>query len=87
MVMSKYRREKTSRVCSTTSRYGYTKQVMSREIYGTPIKRIFEGYMFCVPEKYDEYLKNLYGNSYMEIPSVNSRVKPQNIYIDEDFNL
>lgn len=84
-IMSKYKNEDTNRVSSTTSRYGYKKQVMSREVYGTPVRHLFEGYMFCIPEKYDEYLRHLFGNSYMEIPPIESRVKPQSIYIDENF--
>ncbi|MBO5902123.1 MAG: LicD family protein [Alistipes sp.] len=84
-VMSEYKNTKTSRVCSTTSRYGYNKQVMPKEIYGTPVRHTFEDYSFYIPEKYDEYLKHLFGESYMEIPPVHSRVAPQSIYIDDEY--
>lgn len=85
-IMTQYRYKQTKNVCSTTSRYGYYKQVMPREIYGNPIRHQFEDYCFCIPEQYDEYLKHIFGDSYMEIPPISKRVKPQNIYIDDKDN-
>ena len=41
---------------------------MDKKIYGKPIYVQFEDTKLPVPEMYDEYLKNIYGN-YMQIPS------------------
>lgn len=48
------------------------KETYHRSLY-KEIKVPFEGYMFSIPQGYDEYLTCLYGG-YMEIPSVEKQV-------------
>lgn len=76
----KYSNAETSRVCSLSSQYSFKKQVMSREIYGTPTLHAFETEQFFVPEKLDKYLTTLYGADYNEVPPVEKRRKGHNIY-------
>lgn len=53
--------------------WGYgTCERMEKVYYERLIKLKFEGNYFNVPEAYDEYLTNLYGN-YWELPSVRER--------------
>lgn len=79
-LMRKYEGEDTGLVCSLCSQYSFQKQVMRREIYGTPVLRRFEDTEFFVPERLDEYLTTLYGKNYMEIPPVEKRRKGHDIY-------
>jgi lipopolysaccharide cholinephosphotransferase len=52
--------------------YG-AKEIMSKDIFSKSIKIEFENEFYNAPEKYDEYLKNLYGD-YMTLPSEDKRV-------------
>lgn len=78
--MTKYDGTDTNFVCSTTSKYGYRKQVMEKKLYGVPAKCNFEGEIFNVPAKTHEYLTHLYGPNYMSIPPENRREKPNDVY-------
>lgn len=82
-VMTKYSSDKTKRVCSTVSKYGYKKQMMDAGIYGTPSLVKFESGEFFAPEKYKEYLTQIYGN-YMEMPEVGDRIMPVDVYRSAD---
>ena len=79
--MRKYESEDTMSVCSLCSQYSFEKQVMEKEIYGTPMLRKFSGAFFYVPEKIEDYLTTLYGDNYMEIPPAEKRRKELNIYL------
>ncbi|MGL4362393.1 MAG: LicD family protein [Cellulosilyticaceae bacterium] len=47
-----------------------------------PLKKIeFEGYKFPAPNNVDLYLKELYGDDYMQLPAIDKR-KMHHIYID-----
>lgn len=48
-------------VVNSMSTYRY-KEIMPKEIYGTPTKYEFEGFTVCGPERADEYLTMLYGD-------------------------
>ena len=63
-----------------SSQYSFKKQVMPKEIYGTPTLHMFHTEYFFVPEKLDEYLTVLYGPNYGEVPPVEKRRKANNIY-------
>lgn len=76
----KYDNIETKRVCSLSSQYSFKKQVMPKEIYGTPTLHMFQSEYFFVPEKLDEYLTILYGPNYGEVPPVEKRRKANNIY-------
>lgn len=44
------------------------KEIVPESVMGTPSKYVFENQIFFGVEKFDEYLRHLYGN-YMELPS------------------
>ena len=48
------------------------KEIMAKEIYGTPTLVTFEDGMYYGIEKWDEYLTNMYGD-YMKMPSESER--------------
>lgn len=79
-VMSKYNDIATQCVCSTTSKYGYYKQIIDKNVYGKPRRLVFEGVELNVPEKTNEYLSHLYGINYMQIPPEDKRVKPHKVF-------
>lgn len=64
-------REKSCKDCRYVANFigrHRTKEVFDKELFGTPVLYPFEDLMLYGPEKYDEYLTQLYGN-YMELPS------------------
>lgn len=79
-VMTAYDQKSTQCVCSTTSKYGYNKQIIDRSVYGSPVKLLFEGVELNVPAKTKEYLMHLYGNDYMQLPPEEKRVKPHKVF-------
>jgi len=82
-VMQQYDKEDTKCVCSMASQYKYQKQCIERTIYGTPTLLKFEDSEFFAPEKPLEYLEHLYGKNYMQLPPVEKRDKPEDVYIKE----
>ena len=56
------------------------REIMLKEYFGTPGLLTFEGLLFNVPEKYDLYLKNLYGD-YMKLPPEEKRVSLHEYYL------
>ena len=81
--MTKYKDVRTKCVASTVSKYGYRKQIMDRNIYGSPILYDFEDTQLFGVEKGDVYLTKLFGKKYMEIPPENKREIPHDVYIKE----
>lgn len=79
--MRRYQDVDTECVCSTVSKYGYNRQIMPREIYGTPTTVQFEDTQFMCPKQYLRYLSSLYGDNYMQLPPEEKRIKPQPVYI------
>ena len=80
-LQKKYALCNTARVCSLSSQYSFKKQVMEKEVYGTPTLYKFEDAEFFLPEQTEKYLTTLYGKNYMEIPPVEKRRKGHNIYL------
>ena len=66
-LMQKYDAEKTSTLCSMASHYSYKKQCMNESIYGTPVLLPFEGREYYAPNRYKDYLTQLFGD-YMKLP-------------------
>lgn len=71
-IMTRFNNQRTKCVCSMASKYSYDKQMMPREIYGTPTPIKFETVEFDAPEQLDAYLTKLYGD-YMKLPPVEKR--------------
>ena len=74
-----YKYDKCKYVANCIGEYGL-KNIMKKEFYGIPVYKEFEGNLYRVPEKYDLYLKQLYGN-YMELPPLDKRCSLHNFYI------
>jgi len=51
----------------------FEKEIMPRDFFGTPTLYRFREKSFYGPEKYDDYLKRLYGE-YMKLPPVEKRI-------------
>lgn len=79
--MTKYNDSKTACVCSTVSHYKYAKQVMPREYYGIPQLMDFEDTQLYATAQTVNYLQQLFGSNYMEIPPIEKRDKPTDVYI------
>ena len=55
------------------------REIVPKDFFGNNIvKRKFYKNDFRLPEKYDLYLKNIYGN-YMELPPIDKRVSDHNV--------
>ena len=50
------------------------KECYPKAIFDNTIRIMFEGHLFCVPERYDELLRHIYGD-YMVLPPIEQRVK------------
>ncbi len=68
-------------VANTVSTYRQ-KEIMSKDIFGTPKKYEFENITVYGPEKYDEYLKTLY-NDWTKLPDEDKR-KTAHDFLDID---
>ena len=61
-----------------------TREIMEKEIYGTPTPYLFEGITVYGPEKFDEYLTKLY-HDWRELPSEDKRCSTHD-FVDIDLN-
>ena len=52
-----------------------------KDIYGKPLYVPFENIQLPVPERYDEYLTQFFGN-YMQLPPVEKRIAPHIVSVD-----
>lgn len=71
--MKKYQSIDAKYYCSMASQYRYEKQKMCSNIYGEPKLYSFCGIMLKGPAMPSDYLAQLYGENYMEVPPVNRR--------------
>ncbi len=78
--IQRYNTITTNNVASMASKYGYKKQIMPREFYGEPVLVRFEDTEFFAPQLKEKYLTHLYGSKFMELPPVEKRVKPHDVY-------
>lgn len=60
--------------CSMLSHYSMEKLTMPKEYFGTPKLMEFSGRQYYVPEKTEDYLKQLFGD-YMKLPSKEQQFK------------
>ncbi len=69
IVASKQRFDESEYVaCSMPVHYG-EREVIKRELMLESVDRKFRDKIFWIPKGYDTYLRNLYGDNYMEIPT------------------
>ena len=66
-VITFWTKKETKYICNIFGMKKYYMEIMPREYIGKPILKEFEGSLFPIPQKYDEYLRHLYGN-YMKLP-------------------
>lgn len=83
-IMRLYQYEKCDNYCSMASKYSYKRQTISTKIYGKPTLIKFEDVELYGPEKPIEYLSHLYGKNFMELPPVEKREKPHDVYIKNE---
>ncbi|SNT95230.1 lipopolysaccharide cholinephosphotransferase [Aristaeella hokkaidonensis] len=74
------RYSKTKHLCSMASQYKYKKQYMDVTIYGRPVSYRFENHQLMGPSKADEYLTQLFGSDYLDIPPEEKRRKGYRMY-------
>lgn len=78
LLMTKNNNENSSSYCNFLGAWG-EREIVSQSIFGQPVLYKFEDCEFYGPEKYDEYLKSLYGD-YMQPPPEKERVLRHNYY-------
>lgn len=63
------------------SQYSIKKQTMPIEWYGEGVSLQFENRLYCGPSKYDNVLRSIYGDKFMELPPEEKRRThyPQNV--------
>ena len=66
------------------SQYGYKKQTMLKSVYYPPKQLEFCGKLYNVPNQYDVFLKQLYGEKYMELPPEEKRITHNPIRLSFD---
>lgn len=71
-IYTKYKYNNSEKVISYCGIYG-EKEIMPKEYFGEGENAIFEGIEVRVPQKYDLYLKQFYGN-YMKLPPKEQQV-------------
>lgn len=78
MLSQKYNTEETGyRGIICIAHYG-TKERNDKSIYDSTVKLEFEGGYYPAPQGYKTYLKNLYGNDYMQLPPLEKRISHHN---------
>lgn len=71
---------KDSRYIGTITGSLYKKEILLKEWWGNGIEMKFENQKFLVPQNYDEYLKQLYGDNYLTYtPSVAQKYAKKHI--------
>lgn len=82
--MRKYNDQSSRSVSNMAGRYSYETESSEVATFGTPIQVEFEGRMYNAPEKYDKYLRHVYGD-YMKLPPVEEQTGYLNTYDTIDF--
>lgn len=70
--MTRYSNEKSCYVCNLCGYYGYDKETTYKAYFEKTINLPFENTEFAVIERYDDFLKHIYGD-YMQLPPENKR--------------
>ena len=69
--MENYKKQ-TKYMC-IPSAISYSRELFDRSVFTQITNGTFCGYEVKIPKQYDKYLKNLYGENYMQIPPKNKR--------------
>lgn len=56
------------------SNYGYVKQCRTKDVYAPAVNLTFENKKYMAPNKYCDFLRQLFGENYMELPPIEKRV-------------
>ncbi len=56
------------------SNYGYVKQCRTKDVYAPAVDLTFENKKYMAPNKYCDFLEQLFGENYMELPPIEKRV-------------
>lgn len=82
LLTSKYKEYSGKNVTIPTGRGHYFGEKILKDIFLKKIEVKFENLIIKIPEKYDVYLRNLYGEKYMELPPLHKREKHNYIYFE-----
>lgn len=86
-LLKKHHKSKHFFVCSMASQYPYYKQLFAFKVYGVPQKHVFEDTVMYVPQYYDIYLTQLFGDDYSAVPPIEKRRSGYKMFrITEDKN-
>lgn len=72
---------KSNKIGNLIGVYGFKKEIFDEEVFGDPYYTEFEGYQFPIPNKYDYYLKQIYGD-YMKLPPVEKRTNHNPVLVE-----
>ena len=85
-MMNAWKKRKGDCYVNYGSQYGLIKQTIPVEKYDPPIKLMFEGKLYNVPNDYDYVLRCIYGPNYMQLPPIEKRVTHNPIKLSFDTN-
>lgn len=71
--VSKYPISESEQIASQTACQYFMREIVDKKNFLEQVPVEFEGHKFWGPKGYDEYLTNLYGPNYMELPPVEKR--------------
>ena len=74
-LMKKYNDKQTNFVINYVGAYSYQRERVNIDVVSKLIELPFEQNTFSCPLEYDRYLKNVYGNDYMDIPKKEDRIQ------------
>lgn len=72
--VSKYDLNTSNKIASQIACQYFTQEIVNKKNFLARIPVKFEGCTFWGPKGYDEYLANLYGKRYMELPPLDKRI-------------
>ena len=72
-MQQQYNDQPAEKVVNLGGAYSYAKESIPRTVVEKTVPHLFEGKLFQVPEGYDAFLRNCYGD-YMQLPPEEQRV-------------
>lgn len=71
----------TKQIGNVVGAYSFEKESIDRDIFGVGKVMMFEGIECIVPEKIEEFLSEIYGENYMELPPESERKTHNPVFI------